>query len=112
MKNIILTLVFFLALMVVSATFSIQRSFAIDEAGKEVLKDAIIGAITGAAATEATTDSTTVAENKGGEAKKNFTVKRSKKDKSRKGSCPPGWDKGKKTGWGGKDLPPGLAKKQ
>jgi hypothetical protein len=25
---------------------------------------------------------------------------------------PPGWDKGKKTGWGDCDLPPGLAKKQ
>jgi hypothetical protein len=25
---------------------------------------------------------------------------------------PPGWDRGKKTGWGDCDLPPGLAKKQ
>ncbi len=25
---------------------------------------------------------------------------------------PPGWDRGRKTGWGNCDLPPGLAKKQ
>ena len=26
-------------------------------------------------------------------------------------SVPPGWSHGRKTGWGGRDLPPGLAKK-
>ena len=29
----------------------------------------------------------------------------------RDGDHPPGWDKGKKTGWQGNDLPPGQEKK-
>ncbi len=28
------------------------------------------------------------------------------------GNRPPGWDRGRKTGWGNCDLPPGLAKKE
>jgi hypothetical protein len=34
------------------------------------------------------------------------------KDKQRSESSPPGWSKGKKTGWQGSDEPPGLSKKK
>ena len=85
-----------------------------DATNKKILKDAIVGAVTGAVATEATQPP-----------QSNFKPKKwhkhhhddddddqgenhhHKKDKKR----PHGWDMGKKTGWGNKDVPPGLAKK-
>ena len=96
-----------------------------EEANKKILKDAIVGAVTGAVAVEATKEGApivsealpvTAVEDSGVKRhqyrdkkhhpKKNFHEKK-KKDKKR----PHGWDMGKKTGWGDKDVPPGLAGK-
>ena len=80
------------------------------EANKKILRDALVGAVTGAVAVEATEVSDGKHHHQGRDrkhpAKKNFHEKK-KKDKKR----PHGWDMGKKTGWGDKDIPPGLAGK-
>ena len=98
-----------------------------DETNKNILKNAITGAVTGAVATEATKDekkeaATTTAtqtaeekhhhhkghrDNDDDDKDHDKDHKKFVKDKKR----PYGWDQGKKTGWGGGDEPPGLAKK-
>lgn len=107
MKKTYLILMF--AMLLASPVFS-----ATYEENKKILKDAIVGAITGAVSTEATKEDS-VAGVAASEAdvhkhekkkNKNFSHK-DKKEKRR----PHGWDMGKKTGWGNKDVPPGLAKK-
>ena len=105
---------------------------ATDEENKQILKDALVGAVTGAVAVEATNNTpktveaaaespTEVDKHKHWwKGKKNFKEKKRhhhdedkdenhehRKDKKR----PHGWDMGKKTGWGDKDVPPGHAKK-
>ena len=93
----------YLAAIVISLTaiFSMAHTAmaADEEANKKILKDAVVGAVTGATATEATK----------GDLKGPDKDKKHKKDKPKDGHRPPGWDKGKKVGWGGKDMPPGLA---
>ena len=124
MKKILCLSFLLAALLLPKPCFS-----ATDEENKKILKDAIVGAVTGAVAVEATKDEKApapapAATTAPGEAKKNFWHKKRhhheddddddqgehhhKKDKKR----PHGWDMGKKTGWGDKDVPPGLAKKE
>ena len=84
---------------------------------KAILKQAVQGAITGAVAAgvaggedkgsgeSVTSTATTIATN--------VTPKNKKWDKHKKtkeGHHPPGWDRGKKVGWGEGDTPPGLRK--
>lgn len=102
-----------------------------NEANKTVLKRAIQGAVTGAVAAEMSSDG----PKKGGSGSmasntidtKSITqsvssisntskedtghVQRKKSKKSKVGHRPPGWDRGRKEGWGGDDEPPGLARK-
>ena len=102
------------------------------EENKSILKNALVGAMTGTAAVlgskedapAAASTSAVAAEEK--EASKNFSGrKRHHHDdddqgedsdgghhhKHKEKKRPHGWDMGKKTGWGDKDTPPGLAKK-
>lgn len=91
-----------------------QAAAAEDDTNKKILRDAIQGAITGAVATEATKDEPAAAASAGGAAEKEKASKHAKKNFSKKDKLsrrPPGWDKGKKTGWGDSDVPPGLEKK-
>ncbi len=88
------------------------------DANKQILKDAVQGAVTGAVATEGSKDTTP---------EKDATVdrdhnrdkdndrdgddsKHKKKKHFKQGHRPPGWDKGRKEGWGGGDEPPGFQK--
>ena len=115
---------------IIMTSFFIPRSSfaATDEQNKQILKDAIVGAVTGVVSTEGSKDKAVpaTAPETGKGPHKNFTKKHHHhrhedddddddddhdghhdKDKHR----PHGWDMGKKKGWGGKDVPPGLARK-
>lgn len=81
-----------------------KATAADDETNKKILRDAAVGAMTGAAAAEATKDEP---KEKPKEAPKD---KKAKKHASKEGRRPPGWDRGKKTGWDGGSEPPGLRK--
>lgn len=94
-----------------------------EDPNKVVLKRAVVGAVTGATAASMTADSNSSKVDVGVAAKsdENTTLKLSvnEEHKSKKKwkwkfwerSRPPGWDRGKKTGWGDSDVPPGLANK-
>ena len=99
MKKTFFVLVLMSGLCVPETVFA-----AADEQNKQILKDAIVGAVTGAVAAEATKNRPEAATSDDKTKHQNFTKKKHKKR-------PHGWDMGKKTGWGGKDVPPGLAKK-
>jgi len=90
------------------------------EENNKILKDAIVGAITGAVSTEGSKDGSNTAmseavtkttdsdidkkdRHRHGKHKNHKDKKKNFKPKKR----PHGWDMGKKTGWGGKDVPPG-----
>ena len=114
-KTTSLITLMFIALFLSGTTPSFSAD---DEANKKILKDAITGAVTGAVAVEATKDegkkeAVSNAADQAGKAKEAVHGK-SKKHKNRfvkNKKRPYGWDQGKKTGWGGGDEPPGLAKK-
>jgi hypothetical protein len=113
MKKILVCLIFFAVLMLAFHAVPVQTFAADQETNKQVLKDALVGAVTGAVAVEAAKDtpSTTAVQEKNADtAATNIESKHSKKDKSKEGHRPPGWDKGKKTGWLGADTPPGQHK--
>ncbi len=79
-----------------------------DEANKKILKDALLGAITGSVAAEATRTDTV--QSQSAESNKDKALEKSEKKAKGSGSFPPGWSKGKKTGWEGADTPPGFEK--
>ena len=111
--------------IVIAFVLTLQTpAFAVDDAqaNKDILKKAIQGAVTGAVAVEGSKETAKPAETAAaasvsdsdndehghkhrhhGKPKQNF-------NKKHKGHRPPGWDKGKKTGWGDSDVPPGLVK--
>lgn len=106
---------FTFAMLLASSAFC-----ATAEENNKILKDAIVGAITGAVSTEGSKDSSGTAvteavtdatdsdsddkdEHHHGKHKHHKDKKNNFKPKKR----PHGWDMGKKTGWGGKDVPPG-----
>jgi len=96
-----------------------QTGPAPEDPNKVILKRAVQGAITGAVAAEvagggkegavspalsnALDDNESDQDEDGG--------KKRKKDKGEKGHRPPGWDRGKKVGWGEGDIPPGQRDK-
>jgi hypothetical protein len=90
-----------------------------DTPSQTILKRALVGAATGATATTMAYQPKTniqpknVSNDTAIEALTDTaSAERGKKGKKhKKGHRPPGWDKGKKTGWGDSDVPPGLAKK-
>ena len=104
-------------------------AWAIDAENQKILKDAVVGAVTGAVAAEATKDTPEVTSNVVAgttpsdtehHKHKNFTHKHHHHDKGgddddqghhKDKKRPHGWDMGKKTGWHGKDTPPGQSKK-
>ena len=98
-------IVFATSLLVASAAWAANDP----ETNKKILKDAIQGAITGAVASSATADESAGTST--------VTITDTTPDvapgdkNAPSGKRPPGWDKGKKTGWDGGDEPPGLAKK-
>ena len=99
-----------------------------EDPNKVILKRAVQGAVTGAVAAEFAKDDGK--ENKGSDSDAAESIadalttksssengedddshgKKHKHKKSKEGWRPPGWDKGKKTGWEGGDEPPGLQK--
>lgn len=92
-----------------------------DTPAQTVLKRALVGAVTGATATSMSNKPATnfQPDNPAKETPAAFAAAKDdasgrhgkKHKKNKKGHRPPGWDKGKKTGWGDSDVPPGLAKK-
>ena len=99
----------------------VTGSTGADTANQTILKRALVGAATGATATKmaynpktniepknVTSDKSAAIEASAGTA---FAERGKKTKKNKKGHRPPGWDKGKKTGWGDSDVPPGHAKK-
>lgn len=95
-----------------------------EDPNKTILKRAITGAVTGATAAGMTADSSTSASSESVAPKEsteenNFSKSSNaehgkhhkKKFKDKKGHRPPGWDRGKKTGWRDSDEPPGYSKK-
>lgn len=93
---------------------------ATDTPSQTILKRALVGATTGAVATKMSYEpKTNIQSSNVSEAASvvatttsvaSLSEKRGKK--SKKGHRPPGWDKGKKTGWGDSDVPPGQARKK
>jgi hypothetical protein len=111
MKKILVCLIFFAVLMLAFHAVPAQTFAADQETNKQILKDALAGAVTGAVAVEATKNTPSAVEAKKADATTtNIEPKHSQKNKSKEGHRPPGWDKGKKTGWGGADVPPGQQK--
>lgn len=121
MKNTVRCSLLFMALLIAASVAPGRASAFDEETNKKVIKDALVGAVTGYAAVEATKDnpqaataaSTTTAAATGPEV--NYEPARHHHGKGPKGHGPshrpPGWDRGKKTGWQGSDVPPGLKKK-
>lgn len=100
----------------------VTGSTGADTPSQTILKRALVGAATGATATKMAYEPKTNIEPKNVpsdepaviQAAKASTAsldrgKKSKKGKgkNKKGHRPPGWGKGKKTGWGDSDVPPG-----
>ena len=122
MKNIVRCSLLFMALLI-AASVTPGRAFAFDEeTNKKVLKDAVVGAVTGFVAVEATKGDQKAPETNISPANVSTTTetvedkaghhgKGPKRHGPKEGHRPPGWDKGKKTGWHGSDVPPGLTKK-
>lgn len=113
MKKIILCLTIGAALVAVFCAAPAKISAADADTNKQILKDALVGAVTGAAAVEGTKDTSKapeVEEKKEEGPASEAKEKKSKDHKSKEGHRPPGWDKGKKTGWQGADVPPGQQK--
>ncbi|GEM_PF-3798138 len=99
--------------------YATGSSGASDSPAQTILKRALVGATTGATATAMSYEPKTNIQPKnvpGDEvaaaAASTEPYSRVKNKKWKKGHRPPGWDKGKKTGWGDSDVPPGLAKKR
>ena len=76
-----------------------------DSDSVKVLKRAIQGAVTGAAATMAASD-----EDLDEDITKLIEEGEESLETGEITKRPPGWDKGKKEGWGDADIPPGLSK--
>ena len=111
MKQMLLLILMTVAFLAPKTSFA-----APDEQNKKTLKEAVVGAVTGAVAVEATKEDDVPAsassEDSGGKAHKNFSTRKRHPHRHDDGDRPYGWSQGKKTGWGGKDLPPGLAKNE
>lgn len=92
-----------------------------EDPNKVILKRAVQGAVTGAVAAEfAKDDGKKSGDSGAAESVADALTQKSSSDddddnqgkkhkhkKSKEGWRPPGWDRGKKTGWGGGDVPPG-----
>ena len=104
--------------------YATNSSDVTDSPSQTILKRALVGAATGAVATkmsyepkanfvpENVSDGQSAATEVSAASALRASGKKSKKPKKEKGHRPPGWDKGKKIGWDGSDVPPGHAKKK